>query len=70
MYFLIGNNLFVEDVMKELLRKIFYFNTLEARENFIKEEYNDIVNEISFRQKQLNELERKRSRIELLAFGT
>lgn len=56
--------------MKELLRKIFYFNTLEARENFIKEEYNDIVNEISFRQKQLNELERKRSRIELLAFGT
>jgi hypothetical protein len=59
----------MEEVMKEILRKIFYFNTLEAREHFIKEEYNDLNKEIAFRREQLNELERKRNRIEILAFG-
>lgn len=55
--------------MRELFRKIFYFNTYKAREHFLKEEYNDLNKEIAFRKKQLNELERKRNRIEILAFG-
>lgn len=55
--------------MRELLRKIFYFNTLAAREHFLKEEYNDINKEIAFRINQLKELESRRNRIELLAFG-
>lgn len=55
--------------MSELFRKIFYFNTKEAREHFIKEEYNDLNREIAFRQNQINELERKRNRLEILAFG-
>ncbi len=55
--------------MKELFKKIFYFNTKKVREHFLKEEYNDLTKEISFRKNQLNELERKRNRMELLAFG-
>jgi hypothetical protein len=52
--------------MGKLLEKILYWNTREARKNFLEQEYNYLNKEILQKQNNLNDLVRKRSRIETL----